>query len=104
MPVVPSNPRNTNDPPDIEYRIQKRITEHSETVPVWEKQLDETYDNRSQVETAIGVCKGLGLGTPKVRGRERAKTHVFVSLCIRLAIVIANHERGGDIASPIVEL
>lgn len=99
-----NNPRNTNDPPDIEYRIQKRIKEHNETVRVWEKQLDDTYDNRSQVETAIGVCKDRGLETPKVRGRERAKTHVFVALCLRLAVVIANYERGGDIASPIVEL
>ena len=104
VPVVPYNPRNTNNPPDIEYRIQKRIKEHSETVRVWEKQLHDTYDNRAQVETAIGVCKNLGLGTPKVRGRERAKTHVFVALFLRLAVVIANYEQGGDIASPIVEL
>lgn len=104
VPVAPYNPRNTTDPLDIEYRVQDRIKEHSDTVRVWEKQLDETYDNRSQVETTIGVCKDLGLGTPRVRGRERAKTHVFVALCLRLAVVIANHERGGDIASPIVTL
>jgi hypothetical protein len=104
VPVAPYNPRNTNDPPDIEYRLQQRIKEHSDTVRVREKQLDDTYDNRSQVETTIGVCKDLGLGTPEVRGRERAKTHVFVALCLRLAVVIANHERGGDIASPIVKL
>lgn len=104
VPVAPYNPRNTNDPPDIEYRLQKRIKEHSDTVHVCEKQLDDTYDNRSQVETTIGVCKDLGLGTPRVRGRERAKTHVYVALCLRLAVVIANHEREGDIASPIVKL
>jgi hypothetical protein len=104
VPVAPYNPRNTNDPPDIEYHHQKRIKEHSDTVQVWETKLDDTYDNRSQIETTIGVCKDLGLGTPKVRGRERAKTHVFVFLCFRLDIIIANHERGGNIASPIVEL
>ena len=104
VPVVPYNPRNTNDPPDIEYRIQKRIQEYSDTIRVWEKQLDDTYDNRSRVETAIGVCKDLGLGTPKVRSRDRAQTHVFVVPCLRLAVVIADHERGGDIPSPIVEL
>jgi hypothetical protein len=104
VPVAPYNPRNTNDPPDIEYCLQTRIKEHSNTVRVWETQLDETYDNRSQIETTIGVCKDLSLGTPTVRGRERAKTHVFVSLCLRLAVVIANHEQGDDIASPIVEL
>jgi hypothetical protein len=104
VPVAPYNPRNTNDPPDIEYRLQKRIKEHSDTVRVWEKQLNETYNNRSQIETTIGVCKDLGLGSPEIRGRERVRTHVFVALCLRLVVVIANHERGGDIASPVVEL
>jgi hypothetical protein len=104
VPVAPYNPRNTNDLPDIEYRIQKQIEEHSDTVQVWEKQLDETYNNRSQIETTIGVCKDFGLGSPEVRGRERVKTHVYVALCLRLAVVIANYERGGDIASPVVKL
>ena len=89
VPVVPYDPRNTNHPPDTEYHIQKRIKEHSKTVRV--------------CETAIGVCKNLGLGTPKVRGRERANIHVFIALCLCLAIVIANHKRGGDIASPVVK-
>lgn len=71
---------------------------------MWKNHIDDICDNRSQVEMTIGVCKDLGLRTPEVRGRECAKTHVFVALCLRLAVVIANHERGDDIASPIVEL
>lgn len=93
VPVVPYNPRNTNDSPDIEYRIQRRIKDHSETVRVWKKQLDDNLVNLSQVETAIGVCKDFGLETPKVRDRERAKNLVFGTHCVRLDVVIANYER-----------
>jgi len=32
VPIAPYNPRNTDDPPDIEYRVEKRIKEHSDTV------------------------------------------------------------------------
>jgi len=66
VPIAPYNPRNTADPPDIEYRVEERIKEHSDTVRLWQRQLDETYTERSQVETAIGVCKDLGLGAPRV--------------------------------------
>jgi hypothetical protein len=72
-PISPYNPRNTDDPPDIEYRVEERIKAHSDTVRLWQRQLDETYAERSRVETAIGVCKDLGLGTPRVRGRVRVK-------------------------------
>ena len=58
VPIAPYNPRNTNDPLDIDYRVEERIKEHSDTVRLWQKQLEETYSYRSQVETAIGVCKG----------------------------------------------
>jgi len=30
VPVVPYNPRNADDPLDIEYRVEDRIEEHSE--------------------------------------------------------------------------
>jgi len=63
VPIAPYNPRNRDDPLDIDYRVEEQIKEHSDTVRLWQKQLDETYSYRSQVETAIGVCKDLGLGT-----------------------------------------
>jgi len=104
VPVARYNPRNTADPLDIEYRVEERIKEHGNRVRLWEKQLDETYSRRSQVETAIGVCKDLGLGTPRVRGRARVEAHVFLALCLRLAVALANHHRGNDVASPTITL
>nr|WP_311173465.1 transposase [Halobellus sp. ZY16] len=32
VPIIPHNPRNTNDPLDIDYRVEERIKEHSDTV------------------------------------------------------------------------
>jgi hypothetical protein len=104
VPIAPYNSRNTADPLDIEYRVEERIKEQSDTVRLWQKQLDETYSQRSQVETAIGVCKDLGLGTPRVRGRVRVKAHVFIALCLRLAVARANHHSGNDVASPHIKL
>lgn len=104
VPVVPYNPRNTDDPLDIHYRVENRIKEHSDTVRLRRHQLDETYSYRPQVETAIGVCKDLGLGTPRVRDRVRVKSHVFLVLCLRLAVALANHHRGNDMASPTITL
>ena len=104
VPIAPYNPRNTNDPLDIDYRVEERIKEHSDTVRLWQKQLEETYSYRSQVETAIDVCKDLGLGTPRVRGRVRVKAHVFLVFCLRLAVALANHHRGNDVASPTITL
>jgi hypothetical protein len=76
---------------EYEYRVEDQIKQHSDTVRLWQKQLDKTYDQRSRVETAIGVCKDLGLRTPRVRGRVRVKAHVFLVLCLRLAVALANH-------------
>ncbi len=104
VPIAPYNPRNTADPLDINYRVEERIKEHSDTVRLRQKQLDKTYSHRSQVETAIGVCKDLGLGTPGVRGRVRIKSHVFIALCLRLAVALANHNRGNNVASPNIML
>ncbi|MCU4744822.1 transposase [Halobacteria archaeon AArc-xg1-1] len=104
VPVAPYNPRNTDDPLDIEYRVEDRIKEYSETVRPWQRQLDETYSQRSRVETAIGVCKDLGLGSPRVRGRVRVKSHVFLALCLRVAVALANHCRGNNVASPTITL
>jgi hypothetical protein len=58
--IAPYNERNTDDPYDIEYRIDQQIKEHSETVRVWSKQLEETYEQQSQVERTIGACKDCG--------------------------------------------
>ena len=82
VPISPCNPRNTDDPPDIEYRVEERIKEHSDTVRLWQCQLDETYAERSRVETAIGVYKDLGLGTPHGSEAECASSHTSSSLFV----------------------
>ncbi|AUX09842.1 transposase [Halalkaliarchaeum desulfuricum] len=104
VPVAPYNERNTDDPYDIEYRVEQRIKKHSDTVGVWSKQLEETYEQRSQVERTIGACKDCGLGTPSVRGRVRVESHVFLALCLRLATAIANYERDANPGKTSVEV
>lgn len=104
VPIAPYNKRNAENPYDIEYRIEQRIREHSVTVGVWSKQLTETYEQRSQVERTIGACKNCGLETPGVRGRVRVKSHVFLALCLRLVIAIANYERGANPGKTTIEV
>ncbi|WP_079977721.1 transposase [Halococcus sediminicola] len=92
-----SRTTNATDPPDIEYRVE-------DTIAVTEERLEEAYRKRSRIETAIGVCKDLGLGPVGSRGRVRVESHVFLALCLRLAVALTNHERDNDIASPTITL
>ena len=96
VPVAPYNPRNTDDPLDIEYRIENRIKEHGEDVQLKQSVLDETYNRRSQVERTNEAIKDCGLGTLRARGRVHARAQVFLALCLRLVIAITNYERGND--------
>jgi hypothetical protein len=41
-PIAPYDPRNTDDPLDIDYRVEKRTNEYSATVGPWQEQLGET--------------------------------------------------------------
>jgi len=104
VPISPYNERNADDPHDIEYRIEQRIKEHSGTVRVWPKQLEETYEQRSQVERTIGACKDCGLERPAFRGRVCVKSHVFLTLCLWLVIAIANYERGANPGEATIEV
>jgi len=72
--------------------------------PEQHEQLEKTYYQRSRVETAIGVCKDLGLGPAGFRGRVRVKSHVFLVLCLGLAVALANYHRWNDVASPNIML
>jgi hypothetical protein len=102
VPVAPYNPRNTDDPLDIEYRVEAHITEHSEDVQLKQSILDETYDCRSQVERTNESVKDCGLGTLRARGRVHARTQVFLSLCLRLVVAITNYERGDNPGSTVI--
>jgi hypothetical protein len=73
VPVAPYNPRNTNEPLDIEYRVEDRINEHSEDVQLKQSVLDETYNRRTQVERTNEAVKDCGLGHVRARGRVHAR-------------------------------
>jgi hypothetical protein len=76
VPIAPYNPRNTDDPKDIEYRIEDRIEEHSEDVQMNQSSLDETYNNRTDVERTNDAVKDCGLGHRRAQGRVHARTQV----------------------------
>lgn len=97
-------PRNTDDPLDIEYRIEDRIKTHTEGVHLEQSVLAKTYNRRTQVERTIDASKDCGLGTPSVRGHVHVKTLLFLALCLGLAIAIANYERGANPGKTSVEV
>ncbi len=96
VPIAPYNPRNTDDPKDIEYRVEDRIGGHSEDVQLKQSILDETYNNRTGVERTNDAVKDCGLGHVRARGRVHARTEVFLALCLRVVVAITNHERGNE--------
>ncbi|SEL76041.1 transposase [Haloferax larsenii] len=96
VPVAPYNPRNTDDPLDIEYRVEDRIEKHSEDVQLKQSVLDETYNRRTQVERTNDAVKDCGLGHVRARGRVHARAQVFLALCLRVVVVLTNYERGDN--------
>jgi hypothetical protein len=102
VPVVPYNARNTDDPLDIEYRVEDRITEHSEDVQLKQSTLDKTYNRRTGVERTNESVKDCGLGRTHARGRVHARTQVFLALCLRLVVAITNYERGDNPGSTVI--
>ena len=62
VPIAPYNPRNTDDPLDIEYRIEDQIEEDTEDVQLKQSVLDETYNHRTGVERTNDAVKDCGLG------------------------------------------
>ena len=102
MPVVPYNPRNTDDPKDIEYRVEDRIEQHSEDVQLKQSILEETFNPRIGVERTNESVKDCGLGRTHVRGRVHARAQVFLALCLRLVVAITNYERGDNPGSTVI--
>ncbi len=86
--------RNTDDPLDIEYRVEDRIDEHAEDISLKQSVLAGTYDHRTQVERTNEACKDCGLGHVRARGRVHARTQVFLALCLRVIVAVTNYERG----------
>jgi len=101
VPVAPYNARNTEDPKDIEYRVENRIEQHSEDVQLKQSTLDETYNRRTGVERTNESVKGC-LGRTHARGRVHARAQVFLALCLRLVVSITNYERGDNPGSTVI--
>ena len=102
VPIAPYNARNTDDPLDIEYRVEDRIKEHSTDVRLKQSTLDETYNRRTGVERTNDAVKDCGLGHVRARGRVHARAQVFLALCLRLVVAITNYERGDNPGSTII--
>lgn len=101
-PVAPYNVRNTDDPKNIEYRVEDRIEHHSEDVQLRQSTLDETYNRRTGVERTNDSEKDCGLGRTHARGRVHARAQVLFALCPRLVVAITNYERGDNPGSTII--
>ena len=102
VPIAPYNARNTDDPKDIEYRVEDRITDHSEDIQLKQSTLDETYNRRSGVERTNESVKICGLGRTHARGRVHARAQVFLALCLRLVVAITNYERVDNPGSIVI--
>jgi hypothetical protein len=96
VPVAPYNARNTDDPKDIEYRVEDRIREHSEDVQLTQLIFEGTYNRRTGVERTNESVKDCGFGRTHARGRVHARAQVFLALCLRLIVPITNYERGDN--------
>ena len=104
VPIAPHNPRNTDDPLDIEYRVEDPIENHSEDLQLNRLISDETYNRRTQVERTNDAVKNCGLGPVRARGRVHARAQVFLALCLRLVVAITNYERGDNPGSTIIKV
>ena len=93
LPIAPYNPRNTDYPLDIEYRVEDHIDRYCEDVQLKQFILDETYTRRTQVERTNNAVKNYGLGHVRVRGRVHAQVQVYIAFCLRLVVAIINDER-----------
>jgi hypothetical protein len=96
VPIAAHNPRNTDDPKGINYRVEDRIKEHNEDVQLKQSILKETYNNRTGVERTNDAVKHCDLGHVRARDRVHAQTEVFLALCLRLVVAITNYERGNE--------
>ena len=89
------NPRNTDDPLDIEYRVEDRIEKHSEDVQLERPVLDETYNRRTQVERMI-QSRTVASGTDGPEAVSMRRTQVFVALCFQVVFAITSDARGDN--------
>lgn len=91
LPIISYNPRNTDEPLDIKYRVEDLVRKRTDKVSLNKKELDRTFKKRSAVENTNNVLKQMGLEDLHVKGWSAVKTHVYIILILRLAIAIARY-------------
>ena len=91
LPIIAYNPRNTDKPLDIKYRVEGLVNKRTDKVTLNRKELEKSYRSRSAVENTNNVLKQMGLEDLHVKGWNAVKTHVFIILILRLAIAIARY-------------
>lgn len=91
LPIVSYNPRNTEKPLHIKYRVEDLVRRRTNKVTLNQKELDNTYKQRVAVENTNNVLKQMGLEDLHVSGWNAVKTHIFIILILRLAIAIARY-------------
>jgi len=91
LPIISYNPRNTNEPLDIKYRVEDLVQKRTDKVSLNKKELDRTFKKRSAVENTNNVLKQMGLEDLHVKGWNAVKTQVYIILILRLAIAIARY-------------
>jgi len=66
-----------------------------------------------EIDELVDECADLGANRSEIVEATRYRLKLikpilesvkYEALCLRLAVVIANHERGSDIASPVITL
>jgi len=85
VPVAPYNARNTDDPKDIEYRVEARIDEHSEDVQLKQSTLDETYNRRGGVERTNDAVRTAA--SARSRPRPSSNEHKCSSRCAFVSLL-----------------
>ena len=57
LPIISYNPRNTDEPLDIKYRVEDLVRKRTGKVSLNKKELDRTFKKRSAVENTNNVLK-----------------------------------------------
>ncbi|MBU0497255.1 MAG: transposase [Candidatus Thermoplasmatota archaeon] len=91
LPIISYNPRNTDEPLDIKYRVEDLVQKRTDKVSLNRKELARIFKKRSAVENTNNVLKQMGLEDLHVKGWNAVKTHVYIILILRLAIAIARY-------------
>jgi hypothetical protein len=93
LPIISYNPRNTDTPLDVKYRVEDLVRKRTDKVTLKRKDLDKVYKKRCAVENTNNVLKQMGLEDLRVKGWNAVKTQVYIVLILRLAIAIARYCR-----------